>query len=131
MRAARDAGLVYVTDCDPGIRRRRVGRGFAYVSADGMLIRDRTTIERIRAIVIPPAWGEVWICPNERGHIQATGRDARGRKQYRYHAKWREHRDEVKYQQLEEFGRALPSIRKRVDRDLDLPGLPQIGRAHV
>jgi DNA topoisomerase I len=125
IRAARDAGLVYVTDCEPGIVRRRAGKGFVYLSAEGAVIRDRATIERIRAIVIPPAWSEVWICPDARGHIQATGRDARGRKQYRYHAKWREHRDEVKFQQLEEFGRSLPAIRKRIDRDLDLPGLPR------
>jgi DNA topoisomerase I len=117
-RSARTAGLHHVSDEEPGIARRRRGRGFQYIGPDGATIRDRDERARIEALAIPPAWTEVWICPSRNGHIQATGRDARGRKQYRYHPKWREVRDETKYHRLAAFARALPRIRTRVDRDL-------------
>ena len=123
VRAARTASLRYVTDAAPGIKRRRAGRGFLYLHPGGRPVRDRPTLERIRAIVIPPAWENVWICPYPNGHIQATGRDARGRKQYRYHTRWREVRDETKYERMIAFGTALPKIRARVRRDLAAPGL--------
>ena len=123
VRAARTASLRYVTDAAPGIRRRRAGRGFLYLHPGGRPVRDRPTLARIRAIVIPPAWENVWICPHPSGHIQATGRDARGRKQYRYHTRWREVRDETKYERMIAFGIALPKIRARVRRDLAAPGL--------
>jgi DNA topoisomerase-1 len=121
----RAAGLTYVTDLDPGIRRRKAGHGFNYRTADGKPVTDEPTLDRIRALAIPPAWTDVWICPDPRGHIQATGRDARGRKQYRYHARWRETRDAHKYDRLIAFGRALPRLRARVDKDLARPGLPR------
>jgi DNA topoisomerase-1 len=108
-----------------GIRRKRAGRGFVYLSADGARITDPHELTRIKALAVPPAWTEVWICPVARGHIQATGRDARGRKQYRYHDDWRQVRDETKYDRLADFGRALPSIRTRVAADLSRPGLPR------
>jgi len=123
--AAREAGLLYVNDGAPGIRRVRSGKGFRYVDADGHAVRDAARLARIRSLVIPPAWEQVWICPTPRGHIQATGRDARGRKQYRYHPRWREVRDETKYGQLVAFGRALPALRRRLERDLARPGLPR------
>jgi len=107
-----------VSDEAPGISRRRRGRGFQYIGADGDTIADRDERARIDALAIPPAWTDVWICPSPNGHLQATGRDARGRKQYRYHPRWREVRDETKYHRLAAFARALPRIRKRVDRDL-------------
>jgi DNA topoisomerase-1 len=110
--------LNYSTDGEEGISRHRRGKGFAYVTASGRSVRDRATLARIRALAIPPAWTHVWISPDPDGHIQATGRDARGRKQYRYHQKWREVRDAVKYTRLVEFCRALPSIRAAVERDL-------------
>ena len=119
------AGLVYVHDSDPGIRRRKAGKGFAYVDAEGREIDDARTEDRIAKLVIPPAWIDVWICPNPRGHIQATGRDQRGRKQYIYHPKWRAHRDESKYGRMAEFGRALPKLRERVEHDLARHGLPR------
>jgi len=119
------AGLTYVSDLDPGIRRLRAGRGFTYKDADGGAVTDEPTLDRIRALVIPPAWTDVWICPSARGHIQATGRDARGRKQYRYHARWRETRDAHKYDRLIAFGRALPRLRARVETDLARRGLPR------
>jgi DNA topoisomerase-1 len=119
------AELTYVTDLDPGLRRRRAGHGFNYLDADGRPITDEPTLDRIRALVIPPAWTDVWICPSARGHIQATGRDAKGRKQYRYHARWRQTRDAHKYDRLIAFGRALPRLRARVERDLGLRGLPR------
>lgn len=121
--AARAAGLRYTTDLEPGITRRRAGKGFAYRGPDGEPVRDAATLARIKALAIPPAWTEVWICGRADGHLQATGRDARGRKQYRYHPRWREVRDETKYGRMREFGRALPAIRARVDADLSLPGL--------
>ncbi|MDX6591985.1 MAG: topoisomerase [Gaiellales bacterium] len=115
--------MVYVTDATPGISREKRGTGFCYRTPDGEVIRDEETLERIRKLAIPPAWTNVWICPDPRGHIQATGRDARGRKQYRYHPEWRRVRDESKYAKLAEFGAALPDIRQRVDRDLSLKGM--------
>jgi DNA topoisomerase-1 len=125
LESAQAAGLRYVADTAPGIRRRRVGRSFSYRGADGQLIRDRATLGRIRSLAIPPAWTDVWICPSPRGHLQATGRDARGRKQYRYHPDWHRTRDETKYERLLAFGRALPEIRRRVEADLARPGLPR------
>lgn len=121
---ARAAGLRYVSDADPGIRRRRKGKGFEYLDAQGRRIGDRHTLARIRALVIPPAWRDVWICPRADGHIQAVGRDARRRKQYRYHAGWREVRDATKYDRMVPFARRLPAIRRRVAQDLKRPGLP-------
>ncbi len=112
------AGLHYTTDSRPGIRRIRHGSSFCYLSADGRKIRDAQELARIRSLVIPPAWKDVWICPDARGHLQAVGRDARGRKQYRYHPKWRVVRDETKYYRLIGFAEALPAIRARTARDL-------------
>lgn len=123
--AASAAGLRYVSDARPGIRRRRRGTGFSYEAADGSPIRDRETLLRIRSLAIPPAWTDVWICPHALGHIQATGRDARGRKQYRYHARWREVRDATKFFRMLDFGDALPALRRRLRRDLALPGMPR------
>jgi DNA topoisomerase-1 len=116
--AARSAGLRYTSDSRPGIRRLRKGRQFRYVAPDGKLVRSREELRRIRALVIPPAWTDVWICTDPRGHLQATGRDARGRKQYRYHPKWRAVRDETKYYRLIGFAQALPAIRRRTSADL-------------
>lgn len=123
--AAQEAGLRYTSDLEPGIRRLRQGKGFAYIGADGKRIRDPATLDRIRSLVIPPAWEHVWISSHPRGHLQATGRDARGRKQHRYHARWREVRDEDKFARMTGFARALPRIRSRVARDLRRPGLPR------
>ena len=121
--AARAAQLRYVSAAADGIRRRRVGKGFSYVADDGRKVRDRATLERIRSLAIPPAWTDVWICVQPEGHLQATGRDARGRKQYRYHPRWRAVRDETKYERLVGFGEVLPRIRERVARDLAEQGL--------
>jgi DNA topoisomerase-1 len=121
--AARRAGLRYRPDAAPGITRRRRGRGFGYLLPDGRPLRDPAALDRIRALAVPPAWTDVWISPDPRGHLQATGRDARGRKQYRYHPHWRAVRDETKYEQTLDFGLALPAIRRRVDRDLRSRGL--------
>ncbi len=123
--AAEEAGLVYVTDTMPGVRRRRAGKGFSYVGPDGERIADERRIAWFKRLAIPPAWTDVWISPIKRGHIQATGRDARGRKQYRYHPRWREVRDEAKYGRLIEFARALPRIRRRTEKDLRRRGLPR------
>ena len=123
--AARAAGLRYVHDDRPGIRREAAKEGFRYLDARGEPVLDENTLARIKSLVIPPAWTEVWICPQANGHLQATGRDARGRKQYRYHPKWREARDEVKYERMLKFGQALPAIRAEVDRALKLSGLPR------
>ena len=122
---AEEAGLRYVTDDGPGVRRRRAGKGFAYIGPDGNRITDAERIAWFKGLAIPPAWTDVWISPIRRGHIQATGRDARGRKQYRYHPRWREVRDEAKYGRLIAFARALPRIRRRTDRDLRRRGLPR------
>jgi DNA topoisomerase-1 len=120
------AGLHYLTDVGtPGIRRRRAGRGVAYRGPDGQPVRDPATLARIRSLAVPPAWTEVWISPDPDGHLQATGRDARGRKQYRYHPRWREVRDALKYDRLVSFATALPAIRARVEADLRRPGLPR------
>src|SRR5581483_8458322 len=125
VEAAKEAGLRYVSDTQPGIQRKRVGKNFSYIGRDGKAIHDQKELKRIRSIGIPPAWTNVWICPDPRGHIQATGRDARGRKQYRYHPRWREVRDEVKYGKLLAFAKALPRIRQRTASDLKKPGLPR------
>ena len=125
MEDAREAGLRYVSDESPGIRRRRQGEGFSYLTPAGEPLTDAATLDRIRALAIPPAWTDVWICPLANGHVQATGRDARGRKQYRYHDRWREVRDENKYGRMVDFARALPRIRRRVARDLRHRGLPR------
>lgn len=111
-------GIVYVEDTAPGFRRRRRGRGFAYLDPDGRPVHDRAVIERLRALVVPPAWTDVWFCTDERGHIQATGRDAKGRKQYRYHDDWQRARNEAKFGSLVDFGHALPILRDRVATDM-------------
>jgi DNA topoisomerase-1 len=121
--AAKSAGLVYVSDDRPGITRQRRKKSFAYVSAEGKPVKELETLRRIRSLAIPPAWTDVWICPRENGHIQAMGRDARGRKQYRYHARWREVRDESKYNRVMAFGETLPRIRRRVAADLRRRGM--------
>jgi DNA topoisomerase-1 len=122
---AKSAGLRYVHDGAPGIAREPDGALFRYRAADGALIDDAATLARIKALAIPPAWTGVWICKLANGHLQATGRDARGRKQYRYHPRWRSVRDDVKYERMLSFGKALPAIRRRVDAALRLPGLPR------
>src|SRR4029453_9360777 len=121
--AARSAGLRYVNDADPGIRRLKQGRGFRYVAPNGRALRNHADLERIRRLAVPPAWTDVWICPDARGHIQATGRDAKGRKQYRYHAHWRRCRDDAKYGRSIAFATTLPQLRARVQRDLARRGL--------
>jgi len=133
--SARAAGLRHVDDRRPGIRRRGTGKKlrqgkrfvpqFVYLHADGRRVEDAATAERIRKLAIPPAWTDVWICPDANGHLQATGRDARGRKQYRYHARWREERDGTKYSRMIALGQALPALRRRTAADLRLPGLPR------
>jgi DNA topoisomerase-1 len=125
VESARAAGLRYVSDQSPGIRRKRVGKAFSYLASDGRTIRDAETIRRIKRLAVPPAWTDVWICPDPRGHLQATGRDARGRKQYRYHPRWREVRDAVKYDRMLAFAEALPKIREHTDRDLEHAGVPR------
>jgi DNA topoisomerase-1 len=119
------AGLVYVSDSDPGIRRLRKGKGFAYIKPDEKPLVAAAELARIGRLAIPPAYEEVWICTNPRGHLQATGRDARRRKQYRYHPEWRLLRDGAKFERMTEFGEALPRLRLRLRRDLALPGLPR------
>jgi DNA topoisomerase I len=121
--SARAAGLRYSTDAGAGITRRRAGRGFTYRDANGRTIRDRAVIDRIKSLAVPPAWTAVWICPTPSGHLQATGRDARGRKQYRYHPAWRSGRDAAKFERLLDVARVLPRVRKRCDEDLVSPGL--------
>jgi DNA topoisomerase I len=125
LATARDASLRWVSDQSPGIRRRRQKDSFVYVEPDGSQVKDERTLERIRVLVIPPAWTDVWISPLANGHIQATGRDDRGRKQYRYHERWREVRDANKYERLIEFARVLPRIRRRVQHDLRRRGHPR------
>jgi DNA topoisomerase I len=124
-RHARASGLVYVTDNIPGISRQRRGKGFRYFAPNRRPISSPATLERIRKLAIPPAYTDVWICPEPRGHLQATGRDARRRKQYRYHPKWRETRDNGKFSRMVEFGVLLPKLRRRLKQDLALPGLPR------
>src|ERR1700759_974714 len=121
--SAKMAGLRYVTDAQPGIHRRRRGKGFQYVDAENKAVRDRDTLARIKSLVVPPAWSDVWICQNPKGHLQVTGRDARGRKQSKYHPRWREVRDETKYERMAIFGTVLPKVREQVEDDLATPGL--------
>ena len=123
--SARIAGLRYVPAEGPGIVRKRAGRGFCYLDPEGRLLRDRETLKRIRSLVIPPAWTSVWICPLKTGHLQAVGRDARGRKQYRYHPLYRSVRDATKYSRMAAFAAMLPKIRERVHHDLDLKAMPR------
>ncbi len=123
--AAREAGLRWTTDAKPGFTRRRAGRGFWYRDVDRRTIRDPEILERIRSLAVPPAWTDVWICPDPKGHLQATGRDARGRKQYRYHAAFRSRREHAKFERILAFARLLPAIRERVDADLARPGMPR------
>ena len=123
VESARAAGLRYVTDDEPGIRRKKRGKGFTYVDPQGRTVKDEKTLERIRKLAIPPAWTDVWICPRPNGHLQATGRDARGRKQYRYHADWREVRDETKFGRMIAFGEALPKLHERLEQDMSQRGL--------
>jgi DNA topoisomerase I len=125
VEAAEDAGLRYVSDDQPGLSRQRKGEEFEYFETKGKPIRDEQRLLRIKRLAIPPAWSDVWICPSPNGHIQAIGRDARRRKQYRYHERWREIRDENKYDRLVNFGKALPKIRRRLRKDLALSGLPR------
>ncbi|HEV7504143.1 MAG TPA: DNA topoisomerase IB [Thermoanaerobaculia bacterium] len=125
VESAKAAGLRYVTDDEPGIRRRKSGKGFSFLDPQGQAVKDPKVVERIKKLAIPPAWTDVWICPRANGHLQATGRDARGRKQYRYHADWRSVRDETKFGRMIAFGETLPRIRERVDQDLSLRGLPR------
>ena len=123
--AAISAGLVYVSDSEPGITRRRAGKGFSYRDPEGRTVKDRETLDRIRSLAIPPAYTDVWICADPNGHIQATGRDARGRKQYRYHPRFREARDSTKYERMLDFAAALPALRARVDEDMSRRGMPR------
>jgi len=123
--SAKAAGLVYVSSEEPGIRRARSGKGFRYIDARGKTVADKITLGRIKRLAIPPAWQHVWICSRDNGHLQALGKDIRGRKQYRYHPRWREVRDETKYNRLLDFAKALPKIRARVEKDLSLTGLPR------
>jgi DNA topoisomerase I len=125
LQAAAAEGLLFTCDRDPGFRRVRRGGGFVYLSPDGKVLTDQAQLARIRQLAIPPAYRDVWVCISPRGHLQATGYDARGRKQYRYHARWRAHRDAQKFDHILEFGRALPRIRRRVAQDLRKSGLPR------
>ena len=125
VEVAEEAGLRYVSDDQPGYTRKRKGEDFEYFDTEGKRIRDETRLLRLKRLAVPPAYTDVWICPSANGHIQATGRDARGRKQYRYHERWREVRDENKYERMLVFGKALPKIRRRVNRDLKRRGLPR------
>lgn len=125
LSAATEAGLHHVTDTRPGIRRERSGEDFRYIGPDGKPVTEPAILRRIAALAVPPAWTDVWICSSPRGHIQATGRDTKGRKVYRYHHRWREVRDATKYHRMAAFGEALPLIRQRVDQDLRRRGLPR------
>ena len=122
---AREVGLRFASDEEEGIYRRKRGRGFQYLDADGATITDEAVLARVQSLVIPPAWTDVWICRTANGHLQATGRDDRGRKQYRYHPKWRTHREETKFGRMAEFGRVLPTIRARVEEDMHRHNLPR------
>jgi DNA topoisomerase I len=123
--AAESAGLVYVSDEEPGIRRRKAGKGFSYLKPGGGTVKDPATLKRIRALAIPPAYTDVWVCAKPNGHIQATGRDAKGRKQYRYHPRFREIRESTKYEHMLEFAKGLPAIREKVAEHMALQGLPR------
>ncbi len=123
--AAETAGLLYVSDEEPGIRRRKSGKGFTYTGPGGKKIDDKATLDRIKSLAIPPAYTDVWICATANGHIQATGRDAKGRKQYRYHPAFREVRESTKYEHMLEFAKGLPAIRKTIDEHMSLRGLPR------
>ena len=125
VESAKAAGLRYVSDDMPGLRRRKSGKGFTYIDTKGQTVRDAKEMKRIQSLAIPPAWTDVWICPLRNGHLQATGRDARGRKQYRYHPEWRNVRDETKFGKMIAFGEALPGVRQRVEEDLSRRGLPR------
>jgi DNA topoisomerase-1 len=125
IESAREAGLRYVYDSKPGITRHGTSPRFRYTGPDGKPLRDPETLSRIKSLVIPPAWTSVWICPTPKGHLQATGRDARGRKQSRYHPCWRTVRDEAKYEHMLQFASVLPALRAHIDKDLALPGLPR------
>jgi DNA topoisomerase-1 len=122
---AEKAGLEYVNDGEPGIRRQRRGTGFSYLDSSGKTVRDPYDLARIRSLAIPPAWIDVWICGSEHGHLQATGRDVKGRKQYRYHVDFIAVRDSAKYERLVEFAKALPAVREDIDAQMALPGLPR------
>jgi DNA topoisomerase I len=124
--SAQIIGLEYVRDTRPGIRRRRAGKGFVYIGPDARLIRNSAEVHRIRSLVIPPAWTDVWICPNPNGHLQAVGRDAKGRKQYRYHARYRQVREHTKFERMVPFASLLPGIRAQVRKDLRLSGYPKV-----
>jgi DNA topoisomerase I len=123
--AAEEAGLRYVAGTGPCIRRIRCGKAFRYIGSDGRPLHDPKHLDRIRSLVIPPAWEDVWICPSANGHLQAVGRDARGRKQYRYHPRYRAHRDEAKFSRMIAFGTLLALMRRRIERDLRRRGLPR------
>ena len=125
VESAEAAELSYVTDAAPGIQRKRRGRGFCYLLPSGARVQDDAVLARIRSLAIPPAWNEVWICPKATGHLQATGRDERGRKQYLYHARWREIRETIKFERIIAFASLLPAIRRRVNKDLARHGLPR------
>lgn len=123
--SARGAGLNYVTDSEPGIHRKRHGKGFSYHDEKNRRVTSKKILERIKSLVIPPAWQEVWICRNPKGHLQVTGKDARKRKQYRYHEKWNEFRNLNKFDRMLEFSKRVPRLRKQIELDLQLSGLPQ------
>ncbi len=125
VESAKAAGLCYVNDATPGIRRERIEDGFCYIDPKGQAITDPAVLDRIKSLGIPPAYTDVWICPLPNGHLQATGRDAKGRKQYRYHHRWREVRDETKYGRMMAFGEALPLIREQTEKHLAIPGMPR------
>src|SRR5579884_2787411 len=124
MASGTRTGRLRRSDCSgPGLTRRRAGRGFIYLDGQGDRVSDPETLERVRELAIPPAWREVWICLDPRGHLQATGIDAAGRKQYLYHSRWREHRDRLKFQRMLELGAVLPKARRRIRQDLESDGL--------
>lgn len=125
VESAKASGLRYVTDTTPGITRKSSGKAFRYFDPQGKVLRNPEILGRIKSLAIPPAWTNVWICPSANGHLQATGRDAKGRKQHRYHPRWREVRDQTKYDRMIAFGQILPKIRACVEKDLALPGLPR------
>ncbi|MGC3970293.1 MAG: hypothetical protein QM775_24070 [Pirellulales bacterium] len=125
MAAAKSVSLTYSSDADPGYQRLRRGRGFYYIDPEGRVVRKPVLLNRFRELVLPPAWRDVWICLSANGHLQATGHDARGRKQYRYHERWRQVRDETKYDRLVDFAAVLPKLRRRIRRDLRTRGMPR------